>query len=125
MERITVLELDVCRAGCWNGRGIQFDSMQEMEDLRVITEETFDPDEYKSKRRIKSGSRRHPTRCPLDDYSKSERSSVLPSYSSASGTDDSCLFGLPLHLVPLKIVRSTGIRSSREQSRQQIKVSKS
>jgi hypothetical protein len=52
---ILLLALVVWRTSCLHWGHIQFQSMQEMEDLRA-TDDTFDPWEYKRERRIKSGA---------------------------------------------------------------------
>jgi hypothetical protein len=50
-----LLALAVWRTSCLHWGDIEFQSMQEMEDLRA-TDHVFDPSEYKRERRIKSGA---------------------------------------------------------------------
>jgi hypothetical protein len=52
---LTALELAVWRTSCLKWGGIEFQSMEEIEDLRA-TDETFDPVEYKIERLDKSGA---------------------------------------------------------------------
>jgi ankyrin repeat protein len=52
---ISLLALAIWRTSCLKWGDIQFKSIQDMDDLRVM-DETFDPVEYKNERRIKSGA---------------------------------------------------------------------